>query len=667
MTRIITILTSVVALAMLAGCGLFLDATQDVDPTDQGEGLTTLEVDETLDVLASDTDEADFKAAFMKTFELESSGGVAARGVRPVIGPAARGIASKATVPVDSGGFTFTSGSLADYPEEGLTTAYTVESADADEAVYLITSTTTYPAGSEMSSYVEEYYVQDVVPVGTWNEDDPIVAPDGDTWKEDRTHRTKMEIAFADGSVRYETIVKMIWVEVDDVPGFAAFEILRDAEDVMEFPEFAYPEKDETAIYSSIVTYTHLRNQVHDFWFWEGVEKQDIAGIRYYTEHYVNGNTQYKGTMAAYEKALSNLETHGGDLVPQLQGIFVGNINTVLAESVIRKEVLFNVTGGSVDPAAVGQNTVMRSHVVNVKDDTDFQVQLTNEDVPRLLEWGGETSHIPSGDEGEIESIDNDGDNEDEGDDNGRRVRTRTRNRDGKEMPLSKDTDEAVEDDFEDIVALYEAIRSGSAVDIVGDFDITGTIDPEGQILEFDGGQGTTYADDDAHDLTTSGTVEAWVYIDKHTNWGGIVHKGIRKDFKDEAYSLQFWGNKGNVSFAIVEQSPRYKYSVATSTKRLNKNKWYYLVGTWDADTVKVYVNGELAKSVANKLTAKVPFVSDAPLVLGSQLADSEAQVLRGYYGTDGKVNGVKVTAGAKTVAEILQFYNDNVSKTTNW
>jgi len=658
MTRSLFILTMAAVLVILGGCPLFFDSTQDIDPTDHGEGLTDIEIDESLPVLDPAGDEADFRQAFMKSFDLETSGGIAARGVRPVLTAVSKPPAARATVPVDLEALEFstTEGSFADYPEPGLVTSYTVELADADEGVYLITSTTAYPESSEMEEYVEQYYVRDLDPAGTWDEADPIVAPDGDTWVEDRTHRERMEVVFRDGSVRYETIVTMIHPDDADRAGFAPFTVASEDVDLMTFPAFAYPVEDEEAVYSSIVVYTHVRNTDHNYWFWEGVESQDILGVRYYTEHFVDGGTQYKGTMAAYEKTISNLETVAGDLVPQLEGIFIGNINTVLAESVIRKEVLFDVDAGAVDPAALDQNTIMRTHVVNVTDDVDFQIRLLNDDVARLLTWEGEPYHIPTAGADEIEA-----ENPEE---YAVLVRTEMPNPDGEDLAgiVTSEVGDS------DLAALYVALEIGAfELAIDPGLDIQGTIDASGEIWEFDGGQGYTVPDDPVHDVTTEGTVEAWVYINEHTNWGGIVHKGVKADFSDEAYSLQFWGNKGNVAFAVAEQSPSYKYATAKSKMRLNTGEWYYLVGTWDADKLRVYINGEEDGNANNTLRSKTAYVSDGPLVIGSQLADTEAQVLKGYYGTKGRINGVKISDTAKSAAEILQFYDEHKDLTVNW
>ena len=62
-----------------------------------------------------------------------------------------------------------------------------------------------------------------------------------------------------------------------------------------------------------------------------------------------------------------------------------------------------------------------------------------------------------------------------------------------------------------------------------------------GEALHFDGVDSrVSVPDSPTLDLTTAGTVGAWIYMDSITPFGGIIHKGDRTDFSDEAYTLQF-------------------------------------------------------------------------------------------------------------------------------
>lgn len=90
--------------------------------------------------------------------------------------------------------------------------------------------------------------------------------------------------------------------------------------------------------------------------------------------------------------------SENGTLVDQLEDLFTGSEHSILAESVFRKEVVFDAPGGALAPEAVAMNSIMRTHVVDITNQIDVQVQILNEDTLRLMEWDGDTFHIPSGD-----------------------------------------------------------------------------------------------------------------------------------------------------------------------------------------------------------------------------------------------------------------------------
>ncbi len=636
---------------------------------------------------AADVDDMTaFRETYMRTFDLEYEESLAARALRPVLMGASAGVnGSRATVPVSTAG-EFADGSVADYPEPGMTTAYTVAAAGFGTDIYRIVSTTAYPESDDVAeTYVEEYYVQDLEPLASWGTEDLIV---DDAGTADPAYRVRMELTFDDGSVRSEKIVKLIrpWEEGSEA-GFAPFDI----EGTLTFPEFAYPESDTEAQFSSVVVYTQDIAESREYWFWEGSISGGILGVRYYTEHYSADGGYYLGTVAAYERTIETFSTLSADsaLTDQLSDLFLDQDHTALAESVLRKEVAFEVTDGVVGTTAVGMNTVMRTHVVDAlaagTESDDFLLQLLNDDEAVFDDWDGAAYHIPSGPT--ADEIIDDAADPDEAD-----VLTQTEvtNPDGDTLPLIVSIDYSAGD----LTSLYKAIEDGVITVVVdtGD-DITDSdlpVTPAGEsqtllmadvgVAEFDGDIGYEVtdpaADDPALNPTSVGTVEAWVWVDAHADTAGIVHKGAEIDFSDEGYSLQFWGKHGNVVFAIVEQSPSYKYSLAKSNLRLNTGKWYYLVGRWDADKVYLdiwYDNASGATqrksySKNNTLSSKEPYPDSGPLVIGSQfLSISDDRRADGYYGFDGRINGVVVSTWRKDDADLSAFYEAQKAKTSLW
>ena len=137
------------------------------------------------------------------------------------------------------------------------------------------------------------------------------------------------------------------------------------------------------------------------------------------------------------------------------------------------------------------------------------------------------------------------------------------------------------------------------------------------------------------------------------------------------SHTLQFWSGQGKVTFGIAQQNP-HNTKVATSQLQLATGKWYYVVGNWDLDTIRIYVFGQgvteggnnyALKTAGNTIGAAAN--TDGPIVIGSQLTDAFA--VDGFYGFDGKINGVKITNYAKTASELETFYLDNADKTVLW
>ncbi len=86
-----------------------------------------------------------------------------------------------------------------------------------------------------------------------------------------------------------------------------------------------------------------------------------------------------------------------------------------------------------------------------------------------------------------------------------------------------------------------------------------------GDALHFDGVDSrVSIPDSPTLDLTTTGSVGAWINMDAITPFGGIVHKGDNPDFSDEAYTLQFW--TGNTIMLGITDDAGVLHMVQTNT-----------------------------------------------------------------------------------------------------
>ncbi|MCE9557291.1 MAG: LamG domain-containing protein [Planctomycetes bacterium] len=155
-------------------------------------------------------------------------------------------------------------------------------------------------------------------------------------------------------------------------------------------------------------------------------------------------------------------------------------------------------------------------------------------------------------------------------------------------------------------------------------------------------------------DLTTSGTIALWVYLDpafaNPTNSDALplVNNAEGLVWKDQGSSYAF-GNNGN----------QYKMRLAEWGTGVGQNNgpteagdiygvWYHAAWTWDGATATLYVNGA---SVLTRAFAGVLPTDNNPLTIGGRTSTS--------YSITGMVDDVQVYDTALTQSEIqalMQF-----------
>lgn len=173
-----------------------------------------------------------------------------------------------------------------------------------------------------------------------------------------------------------------------------------------------------------------------------------------------------------------------------------------------------------------------------------------------------------------------------------------------------------------------------------------------GGALHFDGVDSrVSIPDSPALDLTTTGTVGAWINMDAITPFGGIVHKGDNPNFSDEAYTLQFW--TGNTIMLGITDNAGTLHMVQTNTV-FSPNTWYNVVGTWDSTGMKIYVNGVLDKSVIDTGVARN---SAGNLNIGAQTSTYYDGTNRNFP-FQGIIDEANVSNRALTPDEISHYFN---------
>lgn len=90
-------------------------------------------------------------------------------------------------------------------------------------------------------------------------------------------------------------------------------------------------------------------------------------------------------------------------------------------------------------------------------------------------------------------------------------------------------------------------------------------------------------------------SIEVWVKADQFGEWGGYFGA-----FQDNGSFEKGWilGTNNQISFAISTEEPDDGNGVLTYVKdpsqNFNKGEWLHVVGTYDGEVTKLYVNGEL-------------------------------------------------------------------------
>ncbi|GJQ61868.1 MAG: hypothetical protein SCALA702_09210 [Melioribacteraceae bacterium] len=158
--------------------------------------------------------------------------------------------------------------------------------------------------------------------------------------------------------------------------------------------------------------------------------------------------------------------------------------------------------------------------------------------------------------------------------------------------------------------------------------------------------------DEDYLDLTTNGAIAVWVKLHSYLPFAGIIHKGEKKNWRDEAYTLQFWNTGKTLKGAIVNEDEE-SLEIDGETE-LEKNVWYYVIFTWDQNFLRLYLDGELEAQIINTVGAARE--TNGNLQIASQLRQKYNKSYE-YFGLDGAIDEVAIFDEFISVDEALVLY----------
>lgn len=138
-------------------------------------------------------------------------------------------------------------------------------------------------------------------------------------------------------------------------------------------------------------------------------------------------------------------------------------------------------------------------------------------------------------------------------------------------------------------------------------------------------------------------TVSTWIKPTTYTNYQAIVTTDGENDWiRNRGYGLTHTTGT-SVGFWINDFSNNSVFAnIATGS-------WHHVVGTYDKQNVKLYVDGVLIGS--DPYTADVAY-STEPVVIGNGSSTN-------LFGWNGSIDDVAIFSRALTAAEILQLYKE--------
>ena len=142
-------------------------------------------------------------------------------------------------------------------------------------------------------------------------------------------------------------------------------------------------------------------------------------------------------------------------------------------------------------------------------------------------------------------------------------------------------------------------------------------------------------------------TAEAWVRVDRVTDWGGVVGAVQDNGEFERGWVLGFV--KSSFAFALATTNGG-RLTYLTSPATFGTNEWHHLAGTYDGATMTLYVDGR-AVAMSKAQSGDIWYPPTGTYVIGAYADDDER------YGLAGALNEVRVYRRAMDAGEVAAHH----------
>jgi hypothetical protein len=190
-----------------------------------------------------------------------------------------------------------------------------------------------------------------------------------------------------------------------------------------------------------------------------------------------------------------------------------------------------------------------------------------------------------------------------------------------------------------------------------------------GQGLALGGTVGSfAYASDQPYYHATNPSVEAWIKMQGTTEHVSVLTESIQGAWADgRGFFLDVLSGKARF---VIGNADGWKVAQGATTLQLDT--WYHVVGTYEASTLKIYLNGQLdgSNNVGSLSISYSSMANAGPnpstMYVGIQHNSNNSSPTASadlYFPFQGVIDEVRVYNRALTATEVQQHYNGNFGK----